>query len=124
MSNSACQIHGAWHCRKLGQGLQWGGEIFFGDVVLDGKREREKSHPLASRETAQVLWTSQSTRIKEVSKIVIRLLIKRGFPKVGRQHPVEISGEAPVLGWGFLRPKSYNYGILKVPSFSGILYVA
>lgn len=83
MSNSACQIHGAWHCRKPGQGLQWRGEIFFGDVVLEGKkeREREKSHSLASRETAQARGTSQSNRIKEVSKIVNKALNQKRIPE-------------------------------------------
>lgn len=34
VSNSACQIHGAWHCRRPGQEILWGSEIFLGDMTL------------------------------------------------------------------------------------------
>lgn len=75
-----------------------------------------------------------------MSKIDIRLLIKRGIYRinclltakkkkkrdlrVGREHSIKNSGEAPVLSWGFLGPESYSYSILGVSSFSGIFYVA
>lgn len=62
--------------------------------------------------------------IMEVSKIGIRLLIKRGSLWVGRELLVETAGETSVLSWGFLRSESYSYDILRVPSFSGIFYVA
>lgn len=59
---------------------------------------------MASRETTQALWTKQSTIIREMSKIGIRLLIKRGSLRVGRELLVETVGETSVLSWGFLRP--------------------
>lgn len=101
--------------------LQWGDEIFLGDVVLEEKREKRVT-PWPPGKLHRLYGLAKA--IREMSKIGIRLLIKRGSLRVSRELLVETAGETSVLSWGFLRPESYSYDILRVPSFSGILHVA
>lgn len=78
------------------------------------KRERKKSYP-----ESQGNYTGYKNypkhRNREVSKIGIRFLTKKGILKIGREHPVETVDEALVLSWGFLSPESYSYDIFKGP---------
>lgn len=97
--------------QKAGPGASVGTWDLLGRCSPRGEK-RKKSHTLNHRETEQILGTSQSTRIKEVNNIGIRLLIKRSL-RVGRELPVDTASEAPVFSWGFLRPESDSYGIFR-----------
>lgn len=72
------------------------------------KRERKESHP-----EFQGNCTGYRDQNREVSKIGIRFLTKRGILRVGRKHPVETANETPLLIWGFFRSESYSYSIFK-----------
>lgn len=103
VSNSACQIHGVWHCRRPDQELQWGGKIFLGDMALEGMKEKGVT-PWAP-EKLQRLRTSRNIRIRKWAKTGISLPTRRWILK---GSPAGTADEAPVLTQ---RSSGYSFSI-------------